>query len=340
MAQQERSPTPPESEEAPERTWQAIPAEGDGNLYTQSWFPICLSEEVSAGQVLGREFLGGRVAVFRGANGIARVFGAYCVHMGADLAVGSVEGNSLICRFHRWTYNQEGRVVKIGAGDPPPARACLFRFPVVERWGMVWAFNGTTALWNLPELKYPDEELVYSTQYCYGFDGDPWWFAANTLDFNHFEQLHGLDFGGKYPDEEIDWQPYHVKYKVKLKHWQDKHIEFEYGSYGTNVFLSQGIYDGHWYAEVAPRSLPKPLKSDLYLGILTRRADFATEQQHRDFHRRIMELELKFAEQDRVILQTIHLKQGYLTRSDKALARYLDYVRRYPRANPARSFLT
>ena len=35
-----------------------LPAEGDGGLFSQSWFPICMSREVPTQGVLGTTFLG------------------------------------------------------------------------------------------------------------------------------------------------------------------------------------------------------------------------------------------------------------------------------------------
>ena len=29
--------------------WQALPAEGEGGVFTQSWFPLCLAAEVAPG---------------------------------------------------------------------------------------------------------------------------------------------------------------------------------------------------------------------------------------------------------------------------------------------------
>ena len=43
------------------RAARTLPAEGEEGLYSQSWFPICLSEELTADSIVGRAFLGGRV---------------------------------------------------------------------------------------------------------------------------------------------------------------------------------------------------------------------------------------------------------------------------------------
>ena len=45
------------------------------------------------------------------------------------------------------------------------------------------------------------------------------------------------------------------------------------------------------------------------------------------------------AHEDLELLSTAHYSPGALTRHDEALARYLEMVRGYPRANPAAEFI-
>ena len=141
-----------------------IPAEGANGLFTQSWFPLCLSSQVAKGQVRGVDFLDGRVVIFRGGNGRAQVLSAYCPHVGADLSVGEVLGNTIRCAFHHWQYDQRGVCIKTGIGDPPPPGACLFHFPTAEKYGLIWAFNGETALFALPDFPYPEDELAIQVE--------------------------------------------------------------------------------------------------------------------------------------------------------------------------------
>jgi phenylpropionate dioxygenase-like ring-hydroxylating dioxygenase large terminal subunit len=117
------------------------PAEGENGLFSLTWHPICLSSDVAPGQVKGFDFLDGRIVVMRGEDGVAQVLSAYCLHLGADLCVGNVVGNHLRCPFHHWHYDATGKCVKTAAGDPPPPTARLFRFPTVERYGVIFAFN-------------------------------------------------------------------------------------------------------------------------------------------------------------------------------------------------------
>jgi hypothetical protein len=38
-------------------------------------------------------------------------------------------------------------------------------------------------------------------------------------------------------------------------------------------------------------------------------------------------------------MNTIHYRPGHLTKVDKSLARFLNYVRTYPRAHPSADFI-
>jgi phenylpropionate dioxygenase-like ring-hydroxylating dioxygenase large terminal subunit len=59
-----------------------VPLEGEDGVFSQTWYPICRSSDVPVGRLLGVDFLDGRVVVFRGRNGVARVMSAYCPHVG------------------------------------------------------------------------------------------------------------------------------------------------------------------------------------------------------------------------------------------------------------------
>ena len=51
---------------------------------------------------------GKNFAVFRAEDGTAHVIGAYCPHLGANLAAGGrVFGNCLECPFHGWRFRGE-----------------------------------------------------------------------------------------------------------------------------------------------------------------------------------------------------------------------------------------
>ncbi|WP_084197572.1 Rieske (2Fe-2S) protein [Solimonas soli] len=316
-----------------------VPAEGEGGLFTQSWFPIALSTEVPAGTIIGRDFLDGRVVIYRGEDGVVRVQSAYCPHIGADLSVGKVLGNRVQCAFHRWEYDENGMCVKTGAGLPPPPGACLYTFPVTERFGIIYVFNGYEPLWQIADFEYPDEQLVAEAFMSELYTCDPWIFASNTPDTQHISVVHGFKFKSDDPMNSIKWEPWGFRMKIDAFHQDNEDLAWEAGIYGSSTFLQQGTVDGWWLGIAAGFSMPKPGTHYVFISVLVRNVDVEggkTLRERLDFGKFLL---ARTAAEDKPILDSIHHKVGYLTRADTALARYFDFLRNYPRAHPSRDFI-
>src|SRR5579864_3659463 len=70
--------------------------------FHRCWYPVALSTSVTSDKPVGRDFLGGRVVVWRDPEGMAIVQMAWCPHLGADLSVGHIAGGCLRCPYHHW----------------------------------------------------------------------------------------------------------------------------------------------------------------------------------------------------------------------------------------------
>ncbi len=317
-----------------------VPAEGEDGRFTQSWFPICLSSEVPEGRVRGEDFLDGRVVVFRGTSGTVQVLSAYCPHLGADLAVGDVQDDTIRCAFHHWQYNQDGTCVQTSVGDLPPPGACLFKFPTVEKHGLIWAFNGTEPSFAIPDFPYPDHELTMRVEaFAEILPVDPWVICCNTPDMQHIRALHGVTFDHQDPDEEIAWTDHSMLYDFKGRHANGEPIEYRVGIFGTSIFYQSSTINGRWFGCLAPFGLPRPGQTQTFFVIAARKADGdkASTEEFLDF---IMDLEMRVVSEDLPILRTVRFKPGTLTKSDKALGKFFQYLRDFPRAHPSAEFIS
>lgn len=54
---------------------------------------------------------------------------------------------------------------------------------------------------------------------------------------------------------------------------------------------------------------------------------------------RATHVETKVVVEDMLNMETIHFHPGVLTKADRTRNRYLDYMRRYPRAHPSGEFI-
>ncbi|MDO8300885.1 Rieske 2Fe-2S domain-containing protein [Lacisediminimonas sp.] len=336
MSDNSQAPAAPaRSPASRKRLVRPIPAEGENGVYTQSWFPLALSVDVPKGEIVGREFLDGKVVVFRGENGEVSVVSAYCPHVGADLSVGKVVGNNVQCAFHQWEFNLDGVCVKTGIGDPPPPNAYLFKFPVREKFGIVWAFNGETPLFELPEFPVPEDQLeIVNYKFEVPLQCDGWIFSANTPDMQHLKVVHKIQFNTDDPHDLVDWQQYGFDYTYDAVHQGGVPMKMRLGIRGSSFFWRVGHYDGWWRGTVTGYGLPRGGTHTIFGCNAVMKGPDAQKQLEI-----AQTLSKRTVNEDIPILNTIHYKPGHLTKADKSLARFLNYLRDYPRAHPSRDFI-
>lgn len=188
----------------------------DPRAHAQSWYVAARSEEVRAGRALSRELLGRRIALFRGDDGRAHALDARCAHLGADLGQGTVAGRTLRCPFHHWTYDGSGRCVSVPSQEGVPPGARTFSYPVEERHGAVFLFNGPSPAFPLPTFeRWRDEDLVAYRLPARRLDCHPHLAVANGLDVEHYRTVHKLDFVAPPVLEEPD--PYRVRLRLVVR---------------------------------------------------------------------------------------------------------------------------
>lgn len=320
-----------------------IPSEGDEGLFTQAWYAVCMSDEVASGEVIGSDFLDGRIVIYRDSKGQAHVVSAYCPHLGARLDNGKVVGDRLQCAFHQFEYNCEGKCVKTGINAPPPETARLFVFPCVERFGLIWAFNGEEPLWDLPDFEFPDEDLHFYVKEYGSFPADPHVLCCNTPDYNHYRSVHGLEWSHPDPDPDKDmrWTDHSFQFDLEGYHWDKVPMRFTFGIYSTSLYYQQGWLDDKWYGYLAPFKITSPGNTLTYFVIAVKKDGDSPKaiQKAQEWAEEAMDLEFKFVDQDVPVLDGIIFRQGTLTEKDRPLAKYLNLVRRQPRAHPSRDFI-
>ncbi|MBN9688687.1 MAG: Rieske 2Fe-2S domain-containing protein [Verrucomicrobia bacterium] len=136
----------------------------------------------------GQRFVG-----FLTASGQPVVLAARCVHMGADLALGSVRGDRLACPLHGWEYGADGRCGHIPCLAAPkiPAEARQPTFPVAECGGQIFFFNAPEARFPMPFFENVTPEDLQPARAFDLEDNVPWYFiGANGFDLQHFDNAH------------------------------------------------------------------------------------------------------------------------------------------------------
>ncbi|WP_396910211.1 Rieske 2Fe-2S domain-containing protein [Mycolicibacterium sp.] len=167
------------------------------------WFQVGWSSDFPAQGVRPLRYLGGDQVAYRDSSGTLHVLDAYCRHLGGNLAYGGyVENDCVVCPFHGWHWNAEGRNTHIPYQPDRPNRARTLKvWPVREELGVVYMWHdveGREPAWEPPNiftdvaphtapLEYYDAERVK-------FDGltlHPQLVSENAADPMHFRFVHG-----------------------------------------------------------------------------------------------------------------------------------------------------
>jgi len=334
-----------EAEPRVERPQRRFPKEGENGLYSQSWYPICMSDEVKPGEVVGREFLGGRVVVFRGENGEATVMSPYCAHLGMDLAQGKVVGNNLQCLFHHYEYDQSGTCVKTGWGPMPPKGTCVFKFPSQELYNLIWAFNGTKPLFNLPDFRFPDAELYMHTWMSCTIPCNITEIVAQVPDWGHLRFMHGDTMVTREPG--FEFCDYYYGYEVAGMHFEGEIRDRDEGEtypqvriyvYGTQIMTMESVINGTWIGSIGTAALRGPDKVQMMGTLTIARSSGSEPELDQQIAWMKKEIEKTFIE-DLPIYNNIRFNPSAFSEMDNVLERYLDYVSKFPKANPAANFI-
>lgn len=110
------------------------------------WHAVYLSSELKE-KPIGITLLGERVALFRNSRGV-QALRDLCIHRGAMLSKGWMKGDEIVCPYHGWRYDGEGRCVCIPAqpaGERIPPRAKTIAYACEEKYGFVWICLGEPA---------------------------------------------------------------------------------------------------------------------------------------------------------------------------------------------------
>jgi phenylpropionate dioxygenase-like ring-hydroxylating dioxygenase large terminal subunit len=164
--------------------FQAHPVFNNWEAVAEGWYIGLPSTALKKGQAKSTLVNGQQLVFFRGEDGRVRCLDAFCPHMGTDLGIGKVVGNTLRCFFHHWRFDDTGACVDVPCGEPAPKHARLHAWPCVERYGFIWAFAGEQASSDGPA--HPpslDPEQV------------TWWHGRTFFRqcHHHVNMINGLD---------------------------------------------------------------------------------------------------------------------------------------------------
>jgi len=189
-----------------------------------AWIAVASSDSLEEGCVRPVKLLEEELVLWRG-QGVVHAWQDLCVHRGAKLSLGKVKQGRLVCRYHGWEYDADGRCVHIPAHPEmrPSERAKVKAFWVEERYGLIWvSLNAPTS--EIPEFK-EWEDAGFRKIFCgpYHYKASAPRVVENFLDVTHFPYVHAGLLGDENKPEVSEFVAERVNGKIvakDIKVWQ------------------------------------------------------------------------------------------------------------------------
>lgn len=157
------------------------------------WYVAAYTQEVGR-ELLGRTVLGEPLVLYRTEAGEVVVLADRCVHRRYPLSLSRLEGDTVVCGYHGFTYDKTGACVSVPGQSRIPRTARVAGYPVVEQDSFVWVWIGDRdqadpkLVPRAPWLDMPGWTTVRGMEPLrarYGLLVD------NLMDLSHETYLHG-----------------------------------------------------------------------------------------------------------------------------------------------------
>ncbi|MFD4182567.1 Rieske 2Fe-2S domain-containing protein [Rhodococcus sp. NPDC058514] len=165
--------------------------------YARGWHCLGLATSFRDGKPHQVQIFGTDLVVFEDTKGTLNILDAFCRHMGGNLAMGEIKGDSIACPFHDWRWGGNGKCTGIPYARRVPPLARTRSWISMERNGLLFVWNDPQGNPPPPEVTVPEIE---------GFGTDQWsdwtWntylvegsncreIVDNVVDMAHFFYVH------------------------------------------------------------------------------------------------------------------------------------------------------
>lgn len=164
----------------------------------QFWHPVARVEDIGTGPHL--VILLERRLTIACIDDSWIAFDDRCVHRGASLSLGEIDGSCLRCAYHGWAYDADGVVVEVPANPEVSANLTvgLGRYRCEVKHGLVWVSLTDNPVFDIPDFPHLDDP-EFRVISCAPYE---WECASvrrleNYVDFGHFAWVHDGFLGSR-----------------------------------------------------------------------------------------------------------------------------------------------
>lgn len=167
-------------------------------VFRKFWHAVMPLSMLDGGQPQPFTLLGENIVLFLDAQGQPAALKDRCCHRTAKLSKGRCVNGALECGYHGWTYNGQGRVIRIPQYDADraiPADYCTPAYRCVAKYGYAWVAleEPIAPIPEVPEFDAPGWRTIF--QFYERWDTSPVRALENSFDNSHFSFVHRATFG-------------------------------------------------------------------------------------------------------------------------------------------------
>lgn len=244
------------------------------SMQPTGWFQVAWSAEVGVGDVRRMKYFDREMVAWRAASGRVAVMDAYCEHLGAHLGYGGrVEDEHIVCPFHGWEWNAEGRNVCIPYEDRPNPGRRIRSYPVVERNEGIYIWHdvhGRAPYFDVPDVFTGFDDGATAADYYPAFGRStlyreclelhPQYVLENGVDFAHFEYVHKVPITPRFTRQDFDAPVSYVDFTITFATGDGvssiddvtSGVNAINGGLGVAVTKSWGMVDNRTVSAVTP----------------------------------------------------------------------------------------
>ncbi|CAM2929431.1 Rieske 2Fe-2S domain-containing protein [Prescottella defluvii] len=174
-----------------------IEAGKNPDRFARGWHCIGRAQDFRDGKPHQVKIFGTDLVVFEDSKGELQVLDAFCRHMGGNLAMGEIKGDSIACPFHDWRWNGKGKCTEIPYARRVPPVAKTRAWVKLERNGLFFVYNDPQgnpppAEVTIPQIEGYDEggwsDWSWNTYVVEGSHCRE--IVDNVVDMAHFFYVH------------------------------------------------------------------------------------------------------------------------------------------------------
>jgi phenylpropionate dioxygenase-like ring-hydroxylating dioxygenase large terminal subunit len=214
--------------------------------------PVARAVDVADAPVRA-ELFGQGVVVWRGPDGTPAAALDECPHRAARLSMGWCDHGNVVCPYHGWAFDPDGRNVllpQLEPGRPTPPKARLATLACAESFGLVWVcVEDPVAPPPLPPRA--DAGYEWRVEFVEEWAASAPRVVDNSLDISHVAFVHRGTIGdpgqpglsGFTVERHDHGLAFHLRYVSKVNEQQKRNlgIDADYAERDTTVDLVQPL---------------------------------------------------------------------------------------------------